>query len=69
VALLHRNVPGVLAKLTSVLADHGLNIVGQSLSTRGEFGYVLTDTSGVSDDALETLRCLPETVRLAHFRR
>ena len=69
VALLHRNVPGVLAKVTSVLADHGLNIVGQSLSTRGEFGYVLTDTSGVSDDALETLRRLPETVRLAHFRR
>ncbi len=69
VALLHRNIPGVLAKVTSVLADHGLNIVGQSLSTRGEFGYVLTDTSGFSADALEALRTLPETVRLAHFRR
>lgn len=69
VALLHRNIPGVLAKVTSVLADHGLNIVGQSLSTRGEFGYVLTDTSGSSAEALEALRTLPETVRLAHFRR
>jgi D-3-phosphoglycerate dehydrogenase len=69
VALLHRNIPGVLAKVNGVLAEHGLNIVGQSLSTRGEFGYVLTDTSGFSSDALDALRGLPETVRLAHFER
>ena len=40
---LHRNVPGVLASINRVLADHGVNVEGQLLRTRDEFGYVLTD--------------------------
>ena len=43
-AFLHRNVPGVLASINQVLADSGANIVGQTLSTRGEYGYVITHT-------------------------
>ena len=41
---LHHNVPGVLAAINQLLADAGANVVGQSLSTRGELGYVVTDT-------------------------
>ncbi|SDQ38408.1 phosphoglycerate dehydrogenase [Quadrisphaera sp. DSM 44207] len=64
-AHLHRNVPGVLAKANSVLADHGVNVVGQQLTTRGELGYVLTDVPGrVDDDVVAALQALPETVRL-----
>jgi D-3-phosphoglycerate dehydrogenase len=64
-AHLHQNVPGVLAAINSVLADHGVNVEGQLLGTRGESGYVLTDI-GVDypDDVLAQLRALPETVRL-----
>ncbi|GAB3654711.1 phosphoglycerate dehydrogenase [Nocardioides korecus] len=43
VALLHRNVPGVLAGVNQVLADHEANVTAQYLSTRGEQGYVVTD--------------------------
>ncbi len=39
----HHNVPGVLATVNGVLADFGVNIEGQVLSTRGELGYVITD--------------------------
>ncbi len=42
-AHLHRNVPGVLAEINSVLAGHQVNVEAQLLATRGELGYALTD--------------------------
>ncbi len=63
--LLHSNTPGVLARLNGVLAEHGVNIEGQLLGTRGSLGYVVTDLDGPPADAmLDELRALPETVRL-----
>ncbi|MGQ7349521.1 phosphoglycerate dehydrogenase [Quadrisphaera oryzae] len=62
---LHQNVPGVLATVNSVLARHGVNIVGQSLTTRGQLGYVVTDIgSAVEAAVLAELEAMPETVRL-----
>lgn len=62
---IHRNVPGVLATANGVLADFGVNIDSQSLSTRGELGYVITDVAGgVPAELLDKLRGLPETIRL-----
>ncbi len=62
---LHQNVPGVLATVNSVLARYGVNVVGQSLTTRGPFGYVVTDVPGTIDPAaVAALRAMPETVRL-----
>ncbi|MEV0129891.1 phosphoglycerate dehydrogenase [Dactylosporangium sp. NPDC050688] len=43
IALLHHNVPGVLADVNSILAGHKVNVEGQILATRGEFGYLLAD--------------------------
>ncbi len=61
----HHNVPGVLATVNGVLADFGVNIAGQTLSTRGQLGYVVTDIEGpFSDELVDKLRGLPETVRL-----
>jgi D-3-phosphoglycerate dehydrogenase len=62
---LHVNTPGVLANVTSILADHGVNIDGQLLATRGSLGYVVTDVGSTDLDALlDDLRAMPETVRL-----
>ncbi|MBL7487950.1 phosphoglycerate dehydrogenase [Frankia sp. AgB1.9] len=65
IAHLHRNVPGVLAKINSLLAEHKVNIDGQLLDTRGDYGYVLTDI-GVDYPAavLDSLAAMPETVRV-----
>jgi D-3-phosphoglycerate dehydrogenase len=61
----HHNVPGVLATVNGVLADHGVNIESQVLSTRGDLGYVVTDVGGdLSPEVVEKLRGLSETVRL-----
>jgi D-3-phosphoglycerate dehydrogenase len=67
-ALLHRNIPGVLARVEALIAQNGLNVDGQVLATRGELGYVVTDVSGELPTALlGSLRTLPETVRLTTF--
>jgi D-3-phosphoglycerate dehydrogenase / 2-oxoglutarate reductase len=64
-AYLHRNTPGVLAAINSVLAEAGVNIEGQLLSTRGDLGYVLTDINrDYPAQVLATLAALPATVRL-----
>jgi D-3-phosphoglycerate dehydrogenase / 2-oxoglutarate reductase len=69
-ALLHRNVPGVLARVETLIAEHSLNVDGQVLATRGELGYVLTDVSGdMPATLLASLRALPETLRLREFDR
>jgi len=60
----HRNLPGALGALDSLLAEHGLNIVSQRLQTQGSIGYVATDVDGVVNDAvLAALRAHPVTVR------
>jgi len=65
IAHVHRNAPGVLATINGLLGEHGVNIEAQSLSTRGEIGYVLTDVAAeVGTEVLEELAALPETVRL-----
>ena len=66
---IHKNVPGVLASINRVLADHGVNVEGQMLRTREEYGYVLTDIgSEYSDEVLAELRAMPVTIRLRTLR-
>jgi D-3-phosphoglycerate dehydrogenase / 2-oxoglutarate reductase len=61
----HMNTPGVLAQVNSILAQHSVNVEGQLLSTRGEYGYLITDISGgYSDEVLDQLRSMEQTVRL-----
>jgi len=63
--LLHRNVPGVLARVNSLLADSGVNVEAQLLGTRGELGYVVTDSaSGTTQAIVDRIRELPETISL-----
>ena len=66
---LHQNVPGVLAAINRVLAEHGVNVEGQLLRTKDEFGYVLTDISSeYSDSVLAELRAMPVTISLRTLR-
>jgi D-3-phosphoglycerate dehydrogenase / 2-oxoglutarate reductase len=66
---IHKNVPGVLASINRLLADHGVNVEGQLLKTRDDYGYVLTDISTeYSDEVLAELRAMPVTIRLRTLR-
>jgi len=62
---LHRNVPGVLARVNGLLAEGGVNVEAQLLGTRGELGYVVTDSaSGTTQAIVDQIRALPETISL-----
>ncbi|PCH68978.1 MAG: phosphoglycerate dehydrogenase [Bacteroidetes bacterium] len=42
---IHKNVPGVMGKVNSILAKYDLNIVGQHLKTNEEIGYLISDVN------------------------
>ena len=64
-AHVHRNVPGVLAKVNALLAEYGVNVDAQSLSTREDLGYLVTDVDAdYTPQILDRLAQLPETIRL-----
>ena len=61
----HQNVPGVMARMNGILAEHGVNIEGQALDTAATTGYVVTDVvSELPEALLDELRAMPETIRL-----
>jgi D-3-phosphoglycerate dehydrogenase len=62
---LHRNVPGVLARVNGILAEHEVNVEAQLLGTRGDVGYLVTDSvSGTTQAIVDQIRAMPETIRL-----
>tara|TARA_B110000858_G_scaffold49950_1_gene57762 strand:- start:148 stop:2040 length:1893 start_codon:yes stop_codon:yes gene_type:complete len=61
---IHKNVPGVMAKINKVLAEYNLNIIGQYLSTDSSVGYVITDLDKEYNTAvLEELRKIEGTIK------
>ena len=62
---LHRNVPGVLARVNGILADAEVNVEAQLLGTRGDVGYLVTDSiSGTTQAIVDQILAMPETIRL-----
>jgi D-3-phosphoglycerate dehydrogenase len=61
---LHRNNPGILAKINHLLAKHDINIVGQYLKTNETVGYVITDINkGYEKEIMEELRNIEGTIK------
>ncbi|MBU3845802.1 MAG: phosphoglycerate dehydrogenase [Candidatus Acinetobacter avistercoris] len=61
---IHKNVPGVLSKINNLFAEHGINISGQSLMTKGDVGYLVMDVDATaSQEALDTLHHVEGTIR------
>jgi D-3-phosphoglycerate dehydrogenase len=61
----HRNVPGVLSKMHTLIAAMGANVSAEYLRTKEDVGFVVLDvdpTDGVK--VLEGLRAIPETIRV-----
>jgi D-3-phosphoglycerate dehydrogenase len=60
----HDNVPGILARINQILADHGINIVGQYLKTNELIGYVITDINKEYDkEVIAKLRAIEHTIK------
>jgi D-3-phosphoglycerate dehydrogenase len=60
----HRNVPGVLARINERFGVRGVNISGQYLQTTPAIGYCVMDVEiAASNVALEELQAIPGTIR------
>jgi D-3-phosphoglycerate dehydrogenase len=61
---IHNNVPGILAKINNVLAQHEINIVGQYLKTTEAIGYVITDINKqYNKEVVKELRAIEHTIK------
>ncbi len=72
----HRNEPGVLAKINDVFSHANLNIAAQYLQTTDAIGYVVIDTDTAHADPafiVKALQAIPGTIRassvIGHERR
>lgn len=62
---IHHNQPGVLSAVNRMFAERNINIVAQTLMTRGETGYLLMDVEDShSQVALENIRQIDGTIRV-----
>ncbi len=62
---IHKNVPGVLGAINTLLSKNKINIVGQYLKTNDEIGYVVLDVdSKLSKQAMTLLKEVKETIRV-----
>lgn len=61
---IHKNVSGVMANINKVVAEYGLNIVGQYLSTDSKVGYVITDVDkDYNQKVIQELKNIEGTIR------
>ncbi len=61
---IHKNVPGILAKINNIFAKHHINIIGQYLKTNEKIGYVIMDIDkGYSEQFLQEIKDIEETIR------
>ena len=63
---IHRNIPGIMAKINDVLATYEMNISGQYLSTDSDVGYVITDLD--RDYNKEVIKALKKVENTIKFR-
>lgn len=61
---IHRNIPGVLARINERFSRAGINIAAQYLQTSAELGYVVIDVDATASQiALDELNAIEGTIR------
>lgn len=62
---IHKNMPGVLSEINSILSKMDVNILGQYLKTNESIGYVVLDIEKkrTSDEVLKALREVKHTIK------
>ena len=63
--VIHRNIPAMLANITTLLAKDGTNVENLSNKSKGDYAYTLVDlNTRVDDSVIEDVRNLPNVVRV-----
>ena len=65
---IHKNVPGVLSEITSILSKLNVNILGQYLKTNEQVGYVVLDVDKkTSANVLEAMKKIKHTIKVRNL--
>ena len=65
ITIIHKNVPNVISKITTTVADENINIDNMVNRSRGEYAYTMLDTdTDVSEEAIAAITQLEETVKV-----
>ena len=63
--VLHKNVPGMLANITSLFGRDGVNVENLSNKSRGDYAYTMVDLgSRVGDNVIEDVRRTANVIRV-----
>jgi len=61
---IHHNIPGIMAQINTIFAQHDINIVGQFLMTNSQIGYAITDINAEYDKELfRSLKTIEQTIK------
>ena len=63
--IIHRNVPAMLASITSLLSTDGVNVENLSNKSKGAYAYTLVDLgTKVDEKVIEDVKNLPNVIRV-----
>ena len=63
--IIHRNVPAMLANITSLLSTDGVNVENLSNKSKGPYAYTLVDLgTRVDEKVIEDVKNLPNVIRV-----
>lgn len=64
ICVIHKNVPGIISAITTVLADHGVNVSNMLNNSKGDYAYSLLDTDKVIDGIAELIENIDGILRV-----
>lgn len=65
VCIMHKNIPDVLAKLTAVFGDAGINIGNMVNASKKDYAYTMIDAGGdVNDDIVKKLAAVDSVIKV-----
>ena len=64
ICVIHKNVPGIISAITTVLADHGVNVSNMLNNSKGDFAYTLLDTDHSADGLAELIEKVDGIIRV-----
>lgn len=65
VAILHKNVKGMIGQYTTVLGEADINVSDMTNKAKGDYAYALIDVdSQITDDVLKKLQAIDDVLRV-----
>ena len=67
--LIHKNVPAMLAGITTLLSRDGINVENLSNKSRGDYAYTIVDLSAPADQSvIDEVTALENVIRVRVIR-